>query len=412
MASLWLAIHLSAALPPSAPELAGLACWAGNLSPRVSLAPPRGLLLEVGGCLRLFGGAEALKARAAAGLAAQGVSARLALAATPQAALWLAEADGEALDSLAPAAISLPPGTAERLARFGLFSLGALRRLPPAALGRRLGKEAIRLLARAYGDLPDPRPDFVFPARFHQTIELPAPVSHAPALLFAARRLTAALAGWLAARQAGLRQWRLELGHRQERSELLLSFAELTREAERFDRVLQQRLERLTLAAPVTTLGLTAVEPEDLPGISGGLFEASVGRESLGALLDRLRARLGEEQVGAVAPVAEHRPECASRLAQPGEGAAIAAEPVPRRPIWLLARPEPLAEVAGRPYRRGPLQLLLGPERIEAGWWDGGEVCGDQRRDYFVALTADARWAWIFRRLGASGGWFLHGWFG
>lgn len=411
MESLWLALHLPAP-SPSTPELERIACWAGNFSPRVSLAPPRGLLLEVGGCLRLFGGREALVAQAAAGLAAQGVQARLALAATPQAALWLAEGDAASLDALSPAAISLPAGTAERLARFGLFSLGAARRLSAAALGRRLGREVMVLIARAYGEAPDPRPDFVFPARFHQTLELPAPVENAPSLLFAARRLTAALAGWLAARQAGLRQFRLELGYRQGMSELVLGFAGITREGARFDRVLKERLERLPLVAPVETLGLEAAAPEALPGWSDDLFADPIGREGMAALVERLQARLGEARVAGLVPVADHRPEAASRPAAVGQvGVAASGPDSAGRPFWLLARPEPLAEVAGRPYRRGPLTLLLGPERIESGWWDEGDGVGDQRRDYFVALTADDRWAWIFRQLRAPGGWFLHGWF-
>jgi protein ImuB len=57
------------------------------------------------------------------------------------------------------------------------------------------------------------------------------------------------------------------------------------------------------------------------------------------------------------------------------------------------------------------MQLLTGPERIESGWWDQEEAVGDLRRDYFIALTADVRWAWVFRELRSPGGWFLHGWF-
>lgn len=55
--------------------------------------------------------------------------------------------------------------------------------------------------------------------------------------------------------------------------------------------------------------------------------------------------------------------------------------------------------------------LLAGPERIESGWWDEEEDVGDLRRDYFIALTADDRWAWVFRELRPPGEWFLHGWF-
>ena len=55
--------------------------------------------------------------------------------------------------------------------------------------------------------------------------------------------------------------------------------------------------------------------------------------------------------------------------------------------------------------------LRDGPERIESGWWDGGDV----RRDYYVADTPDGATVWIYRdhRYGVDDGeWFLHGLFG
>ena len=51
--------------------LESLACWAGRFTPTVSLAPPAGLLLEIGGCLRLFGGAAAIVDAVNAGCAEQ-----------------------------------------------------------------------------------------------------------------------------------------------------------------------------------------------------------------------------------------------------------------------------------------------------------------------------------------------------
>ncbi|MDD5249019.1 MAG: DNA polymerase Y family protein [Rhodocyclaceae bacterium] len=404
-----------------AAALEALACWAGGFTPRVVLAPPQALLLEIGGCLRYFGGVEKLLGAALAGSADQGFRTQAAVATTPQGALWLAQAGtaaicvdaarlAAALDALPPA--PLPPRAQERLAGFGVRTLGAARRLPRAGLARRIGAEAVALLARAYGELPDPRRDFVFPERFAQSLEFPAPVDHAAALLFAARRLTAALAGWLAARQAGIASCTLHLCHDGREATLVeLRFAAATRDAARFERVLRERLERLALQAPVASLRLVVAAVADLPGRSGTLFDGgSAGDEGIAALVERLRARLGEACVHGIAAVADHRPEGATRQLPQGEaGAAVACGP---RPVWLLAVPEPIAERAGRPWRNGPLRLLAGPERIESGWWDGGEGSGDARRDYFVALTGDARWAWVFRELAAPGGWFLHGWFG
>ena len=436
MDALWLAIRPAG--PPSPSEFERLACWAGAFTPRVSIVDG-GLLLEIGTCLRLFGSLDTLRHQVTQGLADQGIAAGMAVAATPQAALWLAEGVGDELDTLAITAITWPAGVQEKLIRFGLRRLGEVRQLSMASLARRVGKQAVTLLARAYGEVPDPRPDFAFPQRFGQAIELPAPVESAPALLFAARRLTAALAGWLAVQQTGLRACRLDLVHRQGATPLTLRFAEATRDGSRFERVLRERLGRLQLAAPVETLYLAAEDVEDLPGRSGGLFDDGLAKESMAALIERLRARLGEERVFGIAPAADHRPECATHRNSSvdqhpikshggpcqvcpgplggggGEAAASGGSLFPARPFWLLAAPEPLHEVGGRPHRRGPLQLIAGPERIEAGWWQEGETgaegVGDCRRDYFIAMTADARWAWIFRELRAPGGWFLHGWF-
>jgi protein ImuB len=438
---LWLAIRLPA--PLSSLELKGLACWAGSFTPRVSLAPPQGLLLEIGGCRRLFGGLDRLKTQVAQGLTAQGLAAAIAVAPTPQAALWLAEGNGDGggnLDALLLSRLSWPGDTAARLARFGLRTLGEVRKLPAAALGRRLGKEAMAMIGRAYNDLPDPRPDFVFPPRFHMALELPAPVEHAAALLFAGRRLTAALAGWLNARQAGLRECLLNIEHRGcEATVLPLCFAAATRDAARLERVLRERLERLVLPAPAESLALVATEVEPLAGHNGDLFDAGgdgTTGEAMAALVERLRARLGEERVHGISIIADHRPECANRCNSPDsensikkhagppqvflgplgggrrEAAASGGAHSGPRPFWLLAKPEPLPEQQGRPQRRGPVKLLAGPERIESGWWDDGQGVGDQRRDYFIALTADDRWAWVFRELRSPGGWFLHGWFG
>ncbi|MCX7172638.1 MAG: DNA polymerase Y family protein [Proteobacteria bacterium] len=416
-----------------AAAIAALACWAGSFTPRISLVPPRqdqaasALLLEIGACLRLFGGIERIVVAADAGVAAQGYSLRYAVAPSAQGALWLAQAtepvlcgDAAALSArlaaLPVATLDLPPRAVARLAQVGVRALADARRLPTAALARRIGSDAVAMIARAFGELPDPRPAFVFPAHYGADLELPAPVDNAAALLFAARRLTAALAGWLAARQSGVSECVLHLRRpRQPATALALRFATATRDAMRFERVLRERLERLVLTAPVEALRLEATGVAPLPGHSGDLFEASHGAHDMATLLERLCARLGETRVHGLACRAEHRPECATATVAVAQGDNGTSGSTAPRPLWLLARPQALREHAGRPQRNGPLQLLGGPERIESGWWQEGELSGasigDVRRDYFVALAADGRWLWIYRDNRLPGGWFLHGFF-
>lgn len=414
-----------------------LACWAGTWTPRLCVVPQSGLLLEIGSCLRLFGGFEKLHGAIVAGLNAQGYAVRSAAAPAAQGALWLALAGANgacvdrtrlpaALDALSLSAPDgeLPAGCTARLNSFGLSTLGELRRLPQSALTRRIGTEVMLQLACAYGEMPDTRASFVFPAHFNLKLMLPVPVDNAEALLFASRRLVQALSGWLTERQGGIRACTLLLEHRkQEATPLVLRFSEPLRDGARIEAILRERLPRVVLKTQVEALSLSADSVLDLPGQSRALFRKDSARaDAMPALIDRLRARLGEENVHGYAPVADHRPERVSAHAPGGRsyapGGPLTAAP---RPLYLLQTPQALPEQQGRPHHgTAPLLLLAGPERIESGWWDAGErnadasPGGDIRRDYFVALTPDQRWLWIYRECRtrpAGSGWFLHGYF-
>ena len=61
--------------------------------------------------------------------------------------------------------------------------------------------------------------------------------------------------------------------------------------------------------------------------------------------------------------------------------------------------------VGGDPWFDGSLHLERGPERIESGWWDGGDIA----RDYFEALHASGARYWIYHELRERRDWYLHG---
>ncbi|MCL2636594.1 MAG: DNA polymerase Y family protein, partial [Betaproteobacteria bacterium] len=394
-----------------AAALADLACAAGRFTPSVSLAPPDALLLEIGACLRLFGGAPALIDAVLAACGEQGWSVAWAAAPTPLAALWLARSGAARLimagDQLPSALASLPctvpgwPATlVARLESFGMRCLGDLAALPTSGLRRRIGAAAVDDLLRARGEMPDPRRCFVFPERFATTLELPSRVEYAAGLAFAGQRLLAALAGWLHGRQALVRACTLHLHHDDgSNSALPLRLGEASADEARLLRLLREHLGRLTLAAPVESLRLEADEVLARPGASGCLFAEAITGEGRVACLERLRARLGAAAVQVLGLCADHRPECATVAGDPGASAspAIAALAGPR-PLWLLPAPQPLAERAGGPCWHGPLHLATRGERLESGWWDSGEenAAGDIRRDYFVARNRQGQWAWIF----------------
>jgi protein ImuB len=400
--------------------LLGLAGWAAQFTPSVAHELPDALVLEVSGSLTLFGGVDRIRSRLLEGCAQLGFTALAACAPTARGAAWLARAGAERCiertADLEAALAALPLGiavraadTLEALHAIGVRTVGELTALPRDGLARRFGQTLLDDLDRAHGRLADPRAFYVPPARFHARLELPAEVTQAESLLFAARRLFVQLEGFLAARAGGVRRLELRLFHREATATVVpIGLVAPSRDAGHFTLLARERLGPVTLAAPVRALALAADDVAPLAGAPLDLFGESGSPEDWPKLVERLRARLGTASVHGVRVAAEHRPEYASAPCDPAPAReSVQAEAVGLRPFWLLAAPRPIEEIAAVPHYGGPLKLLAGPERIESGWWDGGEVA----RDYFVAQTPAQALVWIYRARDSAGGWFLHGLF-
>jgi len=388
---LWVALHFPGLATQALPSLAA---WACQFTPRVSPEPPQALLLEVEGSLRYFGGREALLAALERAAAELGQPATLAQAPTARAALWRARANGVPLADVPIAAIGADGAF---FAAIGIATVGALAQLPRDGLAVRCGQRLLDELDQALGRLPEPRQFFSPPERFSAGLELPAEVHEAPALLFAARRLLAQLAGLLAARQAGVRAFTLNLVHRdRSQSAVNIELASPARELERLAHLLREKLAALALNAAVEAISLEARDFTPLGAPSRGLFgDRAAQAEEWAELVERLQARLGRDAVYGVTPYPDHRPEYAWRCVAPGEWDPHEfVQPGPR-PAWLLERPRRVAQTE--------LGLVAGPERIACGWWDGDET----RRDYFVAELGNGV-AWVYREEGA---WYVHGLF-
>jgi protein ImuB len=282
-------------------------------------------------------------------------------------------------------------------------SIGDLLALPRDGVARRFGQALLDELDRARGQLPDARALFVAPERYEGQLELPAPVEEAEALLFGARRLAVELCGFLQGRGVGITRLRCDLVHRDAVPTSIVLGLTSTRQLEHIMTVLRERLARETLPDRVEAVRLVAEEVAPLAGKDRDFFAGTGNAEAAPQLVERLRARLGEEAVRTLALQADHRPERAwrwesSMTLETKTSTDVAAES-PIRPLWLLPDPHPIA--------RGPagasLQLESGPERIESGWWDGHDVA----RDYFVARNSDGEALWLYRD--REGQWFVHG---
>nr|WP_274522871.1 DNA polymerase Y family protein [Ectothiorhodospira haloalkaliphila] len=397
-----------------------LAGWGLQFTDHVHQPPGEPLiLLEIGRSLRLFGGVEALRGRILEALGPLDFQVRAGIAPCPSAARLLARwapgttvTDGDALLRLLRKApletLEDDPKRQERLRGLGVRTLGDLLRLPRDGLARRLGPELLRELDRLRGWSPDPLPRFNPPARFEHTRHLPFEMDGHHPLLPILESLLQMLAGWLRGRGLGVGRLRLALHHhRRASTPLQVGLLAPSRDAEHLLEVCREVLERTVLEATVTALTVSAQDLSRLAHHQGqALFTTGAEQQAdLRQLLERLRARLGEDAVKGLACVADHRPERAwysmkMGIGEEGHGGQVHPS-TGARPVWLLDPPmAPPCPVVT------PVET---DERIESGWWDDGDV----RRDYVRASTPAGQSLWLYRDLrNPDGIWYLQGLFG
>ena len=438
--------------------LAAILAWSRRFTPLAAPDAPDGLMLDIAGVAHLFGGEPALMRDVTGRLAAQGFSARGAIADTPELAGAFARfasgsiapvgTDEKTLMRLAAplplAALRLSEDQISGLAQAGLRRIGDILHRPRAPLAARRGRTPFAhldaMLGRAKSAISPvfEAPAYVAERRFSEGIARREDVEGT--LLSLAQELSL----MLERHGEGLRQVAasffrvdgvvksLEAGaSRPLRDPKII--ARLFRE--RIDSIGEDGLETgygfdlVRLAATeVETLGpsqTTFGTPET------DLFEGRAKDEDFADLIDRLGARLGPHRVLRLAPRDSHVPEFASAATsyawtkQPAPWARPASlEGFPTRPLRLFERPERIDAIAAVPdgppvrfrWRRMIHEVAAaeGPERIAPEWWKGEDAL---TRDYFRVEDASGHRFWLYRqglfgRETAQPHWFLHGLFG
>ena len=407
------------------------------------------LLLEVAASERLFGGRRALLNQF---FRVNGVLARIPWqqASSSLSAMGLLRCQGLGLARPALVPDGLPLSTLDAaqahvatLERMGVRTWGQLRALPRDGVARRFGAALLDALDQAWGQRPERHTWLALPSRFDERMDLPATAHGIEGLAGTLTRLLALLRLWLVARQLGVLRLQLRWVHDLKRLDgielpphagLALHTAEPTQDLAHLRRLLDERLGRTTLAAPVRSLRLLAVEAVPWAGASRSFLpEDNRPGDKLHQLVERLGARLGTQRVQRLQPQADHRPECQQRWVDAQVNTQVGAQPASFTadalyPPWLLPQPLPLQMHHEVPQYGGPLQRLARLHRVEAAWWeapackaawqshpDAGSDAGRQPadnagqpalRDYFIAHSPEKGLVWVYRERFQ---WFLHG---
>ncbi len=375
-----------------------------DITPRVSVEPPDTLLLDIGACLRLFGGLDPLLEQVRQRLTGSGLSTRPALGPTPLAARELTLrplADSHACcfaddtDAAFRALLAEQPLTElnlsgklrQRLTAPGFGTLGEILELPRHTLGKRHGRALLLWLERLLGERADERAFLAPIERFQdeQAAHLRRRQESVTAIYWHFRPLKGPA--------QTLTVERAQPAHD------LDTWLELTR----------RRLEHLHLDEPVLVLVLESGPPLERAVGGGDLLTEPDARADRNALLDRLATLPG---LSCMTPREsdEPLPEAADQEADPRQ--TPAAEPAPELPfdeppLWLLNPPRPLALQGERLIWDGTeLEWLPHEQRYSSHWWRPDPPV----REYCTVRHPAGFCCRVFRDR-RSGQWYLQGLF-
>lgn len=414
---------------------------AERFSPRVEEVEAGAVCLDVDGAARRFRGRTperdlglALQREAArTGLPARVGVASSRLAATVAAREARANdprvvAEGEEAEFLAPLPIArLDPGLdlAERLARWGLASIGDLARLPADEVASRLGEEGRRLSAIARGLDPRPlQPREPLPTSARESSSSGRSRRSSPSSSSRARRSTASAAGskerGSAARGSRSRSRSSRRGSTRARSSCRRRRA--TRRRSSRSSAWRSRSDRRAPPSSASPSSPTPTSrarrssrcsgrPPSPPTAWPPPSRASSRSSARGASARPGRSTATAPSVSVSSP---SRPPAAARRRRGAAAARPACRPHAAPPLALevrldrAERPESLAPRddgdGKRPKIEGRVKIAAGPWRLEEGWWSDAPT----DREYWDVELEPAGLFRIFREL-PGGGWYADG---
>ena len=400
--------------------------YAESFSPHMEPGPQHAIV-DIRGLRTLMGSPRDIAMRMAAGLQTAKLTGNIAVAVNPHAALAAARgiegvtviAPGDEPRALARLPLSLLQPSeelGETLLSWGIHTFGDLSRLPAIGLAERLGEEGARLHALARGFSPGPLVPSAEPVSFESSVDLEHGLDTLEPLAFILGRLLNEVCGKLV--QHGLAAsemtLRLRLEDKTEHTRTIrVPFA--STDTATFLKLIQYDLAAHPPESSIYHVVLRA-EPTPQRRLQGGLFvPVAPEAEKLELTLTRLKAVVGEGNVGSPELLNTHRPDAfrvnhfVARADAPVKGRSTMLAP----PLAIrLFRPPLPADVSaphGTPRYvrargiRGDVVGYAGPWRTSGDWW---RTDAWSRDEWDVALDTGVLYR-VFRE--ERGIWFIGG---
>lgn len=354
-------------------------------SPRVENASKGTVVFDAEGLERLFGSYPQIAEQVHEQVCRRGIQANIAVAANPDAAICTARGfaginvvnrgtEAARLSDLPLQVLEPSPYILETLDRWGIRTLGAFAALPPVQVAERLGQDGVKLHKMAKGAGVRTLIPHADPARFVEVMELDYEITTIEPLTFILSRMLEHICSRMRSGNLATHEVRLTLGT----CIRILNLPLPVRNARLLTRLLILDLE----AHPPET-AIRRVELEAIPAkprvVQNGLFvPLSPEPEKLELTLARLKAVVGEDNVGTAEILDTHRPDAfavkkfgvsrgftglngtqsslALRIFRPAIEATVQLRN--HTPIWIAWHGV-----------YGPIAAASGPWRTSGDWW-------------------------------------------
>jgi protein ImuB len=299
--------------------IASLLECASTFSPRVENTGAGTVVFDVDGLERLFGGYAEIAEKIRDEAGARGLEPNVAIASNADAAVCAARGfsgttiiprgtEAARLRDLPLAVLAPSPEILETMERWGIRTLGAFAKLPAVQISERLGQEGVKLHKLAQGAGTRPIVPHVDALRFMEVMELDYDITTIEPLTFLLSRMLEQICSRLRSRNLATHEIRLALGNYVR----ILNLPVPVRNSR-----LLTKLFILDLEAHPPGGAVKRVEVEAFPVkprvVQNGLFvPLSPEPEKLELTLARLKAVVGEENVGKAEILDTHRPDAFS----------------------------------------------------------------------------------------------------
>lgn len=412
-------------------SLHGMGRWMIHFSPVVSVEPPDALMLDVGGCERLYGGLDRLTKRVTEALSKIGVAHNLAIAPTPGAAWAIASFSGvkgmiagpdhvaRIVPPLPVAALRLDHELMKSLHALGVETVAQALALPRQALPARFGSTLLTRLDQAFGHAAELLVPLEQPGAIKAQIEFECAVESLETTWKAFTLLIEQVIRGLRRQGQGVRMLKVDFKvDRAPGVRKTIHLSRPTRDAAVLFNLIRCAGETVRCERGFVGLSLQVASSESLGDQQLAFVEdeLSAAGPQLDHLLERLRVRLGEGAALLARLAESHLPERACHFSQALDKVPAAVQaPLKARPLHLFPEPMEVACMASPSGEGLPVSFtwgeqvyritqVSGPERIAGLWWEGR----NKTRDYFDVEETSGRRFWLFR-VGETRRWFLHG---